>query len=160
MLLTEHGNLAGAAVAPNGMVARGPLSGRLLAVLPDDPRPVPELADQAGELAARTVDLLSDDDLQLALYLLYELHYRGLDGVDERWEWHPDLVATAAALESAFEAALRRLVAPRLPTSSPSPAEVPAALARLVADDTSPSLSAFLSRQATRSQYAEFLMHR
>src|ERR671911_357708 len=107
MLLTEHGNVAGRAVAPNGMVARGPLSGGLLAVLQDDPRPAPQLAGQAAELAARTADCLTDDDLQLTLYLLYELHYRGLDGVDERWEWHPDLVATSAALESGMEAALR-----------------------------------------------------
>src|SRR5918998_3885045 len=160
MLLTEHGTVAASAAAPNGMVARGPLSRRLLAVLQDDPRPAPELAGQAAGLAARTADCLTDDDLQLTLYLLYELHYRGLDGVDEHWEWHPDLVATAAALEATVEPALRRLVAPILPTGTPDPAEVPAVLARMIADDDSPSLSSYLARRGTRREYGEFLMHR
>jgi hypothetical protein len=160
MLVTEHGNVARSAVAPNGMVSRGPLSGGLLAVLQDAPRPAPELAGQAAGLAARTADCLTDDDLQLTLYLLYELHYRGLDGVDDRWEWHPDLVATAAALEAAVEPALRRLVAPILPTGTPDPAEVPAVLARMVADDDSPSLSSYLARRGTCREYGEFLIHR
>jgi Iron-containing redox enzyme len=160
MLVTEHGNVAAGALAPDGMPARGPLSDRLLAVLRGRPKPQPELVEQARRRADRTVDSLTDDDLQLTLYLLYELHYRGLAGVDERWEWHPDLVATAAALESGVEAALRRLAEPALPGVSPGPAEVPAALARLVADDSGPSLSTYLSRRGTRGQYAEFLMHR
>ena len=42
-------------------------------------------------------DPLADDDLQLALYLCYELHYHGLDGVDERWEWEPSLLAAGGA---------------------------------------------------------------
>jgi hypothetical protein len=160
MLLSEHGNVAAGAVAANGMMARGALSDHLLTVLSGRPGPKPELAGQARTLADRTVDSLTDDDLQLTLYLLYELHYRGLAGVDERWEWHPDLVATAAALESGLEAALRQLVEPTLPGASPGPREVPAALARLVAEDPGPSLSSYLSRQGTRSQYGEFLMHR
>ena len=160
MLVTEHGSVAASAVAPNGMLARGPLSDHLLSVLRGRPGPQPELADQAHALADRTADSLTDDDLQLTLYLLYELHYRGLAGVDDRWEWQPDLVSTAAALELGIEAALRRLVEPALPGSLPSPKEVPAALARLVADDPAPSLSSYLSRRGTRSQYSEFLMHR
>ena len=28
------------------------------------------------------------EDLQLALYALYELHYRGFRDADESWEWH------------------------------------------------------------------------
>lgn len=31
------------------------------------------------------------DHLQLALYLCYELHFRGFDGVDGTWEWDPEL---------------------------------------------------------------------
>jgi hypothetical protein len=31
-------------------------------------------------------DPIADLDLQLALYVCYELHYAGFDGVDERWE--------------------------------------------------------------------------
>ena len=53
-----------------------------------------------------TTDAVLDDDLQLALFLLYELHYRGLDGVDDRWEWAPDLLRLRGELEETFEAAL------------------------------------------------------
>jgi hypothetical protein len=160
MLVTDHGNVAGSAVAPNGMLARGALSDRLITVLRSDPGPCPDLSERARELADGAPDLLTDDDLQLSLYLLYELHYRGLHGVDDRWEWHPDLVATAAAVESALEARLRELAAPLLPETSPAASEVAVALARLAADDTGPSLSTYLSRRGTRSQYGEFVMHR
>ncbi|MET7526925.1 iron-containing redox enzyme family protein [Streptomyces sp900116325] len=47
------------------------------------------------------------DDLQLALYLCYELHYRGFDRVDGAWEWDPELLGVRAALERGFLAALR-----------------------------------------------------
>lgn len=48
------------------------------------------------------------DDLQLALYTCYELHYRGFDGVDPGWEWAPALLTVRAALEGRFLTALRR----------------------------------------------------
>src|SRR5918994_1740702 len=129
-------------------------------LLRGQPHAYPGLVDAARGAADQASDGLTDEDLQVSLYLLYELHYRGLAGVDERWEWHPDLVATAAVLESVAEEALRKLVAPALPPSPTSPKDVPAALARLVSDDSSPSLSAYLSRRGSRSQYSEFLMHR
>ncbi|MFB9535810.1 MULTISPECIES: iron-containing redox enzyme family protein [Streptomyces] len=47
------------------------------------------------------------DDLQLALYLCYELHYRGFAGVAPEREWDPDLLRTRAALEHRFLSALR-----------------------------------------------------
>ncbi|MFJ5775492.1 iron-containing redox enzyme family protein [Streptomyces sp. NPDC093094] len=47
------------------------------------------------------------DDLQLALYLCYELHYRGLAGVAPEHEWDPELLRTRAALEHRFLTALR-----------------------------------------------------
>ncbi|MGW0867206.1 iron-containing redox enzyme family protein [Streptomyces sp. NPDC002611] len=47
------------------------------------------------------------DDLQLALYLCYELHYRGFAGVTPELEWDPDLLRTRAALEHRFLSALR-----------------------------------------------------
>src|SRR5690606_6066858 len=55
----------------------------------------PETSD-AGEalgrldammLPSQSDDVLLDDDAQLSLFLLYELHYTGLDGVDDAWEW-------------------------------------------------------------------------
>ncbi|GGP59736.1 iron-containing redox enzyme family protein [Streptomyces calvus] len=47
------------------------------------------------------------DDFQLALYLCYELHYRGFAGVPADLEWDPDLLRTRGALERRFLAALR-----------------------------------------------------
>ncbi|WP_210569991.1 iron-containing redox enzyme family protein [Streptomyces sp. GESEQ-4] len=47
------------------------------------------------------------DDLQLALYLCYELHYRGFAGVPPDREWDPDLLRVRAALEHRFLSALR-----------------------------------------------------
>src|SRR5690349_6580396 len=47
-------------------------------------------------------------DLHLALYVCYELHYRGFAGVDPRWEWNPVLLAVRNQLEDAFLDAVRR----------------------------------------------------
>ncbi|MFE5618756.1 iron-containing redox enzyme family protein [Streptomyces sp. NPDC056470] len=47
------------------------------------------------------------EDLQLALHLLYELHYRGFDGVDDAREWDPDLLRLRQGLETRFLHALR-----------------------------------------------------
>ncbi|UJA11994.1 iron-containing redox enzyme family protein [Streptomyces collinus] len=47
------------------------------------------------------------DDLQLALYLCYELHYRGFAGVEARYEWDPELLRLRGALEDRFLTALR-----------------------------------------------------
>jgi hypothetical protein len=47
------------------------------------------------------------DDLQLALYLCYELHYRGFAGVSPEREWDPDLLRVRGAMERRFLSALR-----------------------------------------------------
>ena len=60
-------------------------------------------------------DPLGDDDLQLALYLCFELHYRCFAGVDPAWEWRPDLLAVRAVLEEAFFDALEAEVGPGEP---------------------------------------------
>jgi hypothetical protein len=47
------------------------------------------------------------DDHQLALYICYELHYRGFAGVGPEREWDPDLLRVRAGLEHRFLSALR-----------------------------------------------------
>lgn len=47
------------------------------------------------------------DDLHLALYVLYELHYQGFEGVPEDLEWDSGLLALRAAIEDRFLGALR-----------------------------------------------------
>ncbi|MFC7715847.1 hypothetical protein [Nonomuraea recticatena] len=83
--------------------ARGPITAALFGRLTGPPGGEP--------LAVHEVD---DEDLHLALFVCYELHYQGFDEVDERWEWEPSLLRTRAELERRFESALRKLV-PRPP---------------------------------------------
>src|SRR5689334_14733223 len=135
---------------------RGPWSETLLAALRGAP----------GALAATTdLDLafdgdpLADDDLHLALYCCYELHYRGLDGVDEAWEWDPGLLAFRAQLESIFDAGLRDAL--RGWTPPPADATTMDLALRAIADaDAAPSLSKHLERSGTLDELREFLVHR
>ena len=104
-------------------------------------------------------DPLADEDLNLALYVLYELHYRGFEGVDEAWEWHPALLALRAELERRFEAGLFDAVGePRAETVDASDMDV--ALRGIADGDDAPSLSIHVERRATGEQAREFLIHR
>lgn len=130
-------------------VSRGPVSAWLLATLRDEPAgPVPRLA--AG------VDPLTDDDLHLALWTCYELHYRGFDEVDDEREWDPAVLTVRADLERRFTAALRQAVGP----CDVHPAAVPAELVRRTSADSGPSLSRHLRRTADLAQFREFVTHR
>jgi hypothetical protein len=86
---------------------RGPLSAAVRAAL-TQAAPPPAPSALAPERAGAADPL--GEDLQLALYLCYELHYRGFAGVAEDWEWQPDLLRLREALESRFLAALREAV--------------------------------------------------
>jgi hypothetical protein len=132
---------------------RGPVTGILLEVL----RCPPGMPVELPVLDA-TPALLADDDVQLALYLCYELHYGELEGVDDDWEWDPGLLAFRAVLERAFEAALR--VAVRSPCEAANPQQLGTQLNALVAADDGPPLSRYVETRATREQLRELLVHR
>lgn len=51
-------------------------------------------------------------DLQLALYACYELHYRGFDGVDPRWEWDVGVLHLRSRLEDLYLGALHADIGP------------------------------------------------
>lgn len=132
---------------------RGPISASVLSMLTGGP------ATRAGEvrvLASEVADPLADGDLQLALACCYELHYRGLRGVDDRWEWDPSLLAVRAVLEGIVERALRELVHPPETTTG----TVWGDLQALVAADDGPALSLHLARWATADQFRDFLVQR
>ncbi|HLL68925.1 MAG TPA: iron-containing redox enzyme family protein [Micromonosporaceae bacterium] len=132
---------------------RGPVSSALVQALSVSPHELPT------HLAESFVDgdAITDEDLQLTLFLCYELHYRGWTGVDPDWEWEPSLLALRAVAERRFEAALRALVGPIAPVA---PSEVPRALGALVDADDGPSLARHLQSRASMAQFREFVTHR
>nr|WSX53453.1 iron-containing redox enzyme family protein [Streptomyces sp. NBC_00974] len=91
------------------------------------------------------------EDLQLALYLLYELHYRGFDGVDDEREWDPELLRLRQAMETRFLHALRT----ELPDA---PRSVEGAFAPLLVEpvDLSGSLSHHLETEGELWQLREY----
>jgi len=104
-------------------------------------------------------DPLADDDLHLALYLCYELHYRGLAEVDERWEWEPSLLALRREWEGLYEDALLATIGePRAPATTADDMDL--ALREIVDGDEGPSLSDHLERRGTLEQVLEFVVHR
>lgn len=93
------------------------------------------------------------DDLQLALYLCYELHYRGFAGVPADREWDPDLLRTRAALEHRFLSALR--------TDTPAHDSVEEAVADLLVEPVEGSgVSHFLSKEGELWQVREYAAQR
>jgi hypothetical protein len=128
--------------------SRGPLSHRALALLrEEEPGPVHPLACD---------DALGDDDLHLALYLCYELHYRGLPGIPDEREWDPAVLAFRRDLETLFEAALVRACPRRQVPAS----EVADTLRAITSASDPDPFSTVVEREASFEQAQEFLIHR
>jgi hypothetical protein len=128
--------------------ARGPVSEWVADTLSRPPGrcfAVPAAAD----------DPVTGDDSALALYLLYELHYRGIAGVDDEWEWAPALLTGRAELERRFLDRLRDAVPMR--DEVPDIAE---ALQELTDRGDGPALSTFCEQEATWEQIREVCIHR
>jgi hypothetical protein len=136
--------------------SRGPLTAVLLHELRSDAHRLPPIALPEPE------DPLLDEDLQLALYVLYELHYRGFDGVGERWEWEPSLLAVRSVLEDIFEGGLFTAIGPPDDELGLRPEDMDVALRGIADADAASelSLSTFLERDGTRDQFREFVVHR
>jgi hypothetical protein len=135
---------------------RGPLSEALLRTVAGH-RTAP-LASLAAR-AAPAGDPFLDDDAQLTLYLMYELHYGGLGPDADRLEWDADVLAARAHLERRLEAAVRAAC----PVRPCPPRDLPRTLFDLAADSGtpgSPSVPGFIARQATTAQVAEQLVLR
>ena len=130
---------------------RGPLSASMLGYVTGT-----QTRLSASEGPDGSADSLGDDDLHVALYLCYELHYRGLPGVPDALEWDLEVLRFRAGLERRFEQALREAVHPR-PLGE---GDVPRALRRIAREDGRPSLSRFIEREATPEQVKEFMILR
>ena len=139
-------------VEPRLPAARGPLS---MAVRRSLTKPAPR--DQLARIGASVRD--SDPyglDLQLALYICYELHYRGFAGVDPTWEWDPGLLHLRGQLERAFLAGVRRDVGAIEPSQTAA-AEMDS-LSIESTDGTGPSY--WLRDSGTWEQMREYFVHR
>jgi hypothetical protein len=109
-----------------------------------------------GEREIPHVVVTSDpDDLQISLWALYELHYRGFEDVADDLEWDPNVLAARRQLEELFETGLRRLTANLVAAASVVDGVV-AQLQHVVAEP-GPSLAAYLHRDATAEEYLDFL---
>ena len=95
-------------------------------------------------------------DLQLALYVCYELHYRGFAGVDPNWEWNAGLLHLRGQLEHAFLEAIRQDVG-EISSDDTASAEMDA-LAVEPVDGQGPSYH--LRDQGTWEQMREYFVHR
>jgi hypothetical protein len=95
-------------------------------------------------------------DLQLALCMCYELHYRGFAGVDPTWEWNPGLLHLRGQMERAFLAGVRRDVGPIEPDQT-AEAEMDSLSIESV-DGTGPSY--WLRDNGTWEQMREYFVHR
>ncbi len=131
--------------------ARGPVSASLLRYLTS-----PAAAASPFAPPVSGADVLGDDDVQLALAVAYELHYRGFDGVDEGLEWDIVLLAWRAQVEAVFLAALVEAVT--VPVAAATPVDV--ALRHIVDAGDGPSLSSYLMREASADQFRDFVVQR
>lgn len=123
----------------------GPLSERVISALLDDTGLDP------------TVELDGDDpfehDLQLALYVLNELHYRGWVGVDDRREWEPAVATVRTRLADEFHRRLELEVGANANVDPLAEAE------RLLGLD-GPSVSSHLRDHGTVEQVRESMVLR
>ena len=95
---------------------------------------------------------LDAEDRAITLWTLYELHYRGFEGVDDALEWDPDLLGVRRTLEADLLAGLQeRYIAPA--RTEPFAEELAAYVAAL----DGPSLARFVQREATREQALDVL---
>lgn len=136
---------------PTLPTAVGPVSGALLE----------HLACRAPRLHFNAVDAPVGDshplghDVQLALYICYELHYRGFLGVDSHWEWDPGVLQFRGQLERAFLGAVRDALAVEGPASA---ADEMTRISYDAPDGDGPSY--FLRDKGTWEQMREYFVHR
>jgi hypothetical protein len=149
--------------ARTGLPSAGPICDLVIGMLSlpaGRPAPSAEPVEEATRLSALVESPLDDDDLQLALYLCFELHYRSFPAVDPGWEWDPTLLAVRAVLEATFFEALEAEAAPTERIEQVSPARIGDLLFRLESEDDGVSLSRHLETKAEIEEFREFVVHR
>jgi hypothetical protein len=135
------------------------------------------LPEPCGPVSRQVVDVLSvewptsrsavvgdgpmmvDRDCQLALWILYELFYRGFDDVDPAREWDPVVIGMRSDLERPFERELREATRDRLADVA-NLGDVADQLLALVRQTDGPKLSSYLRREADADQMRDYLRER
>jgi hypothetical protein len=110
-------------------------------------------------LAYSEAPILTDRDAQLALWILYELSYRGFCGVDARLEWDRELIGLRVTLEDRFDGELRTATRARVSQQLQRPDDIGDLLLEM-AESEGPRLSSYLRREATEEQMLDFLRER
>ena len=144
--------LAPTSVEPTLPTAVGPLSATVLEMLRRGRPALHVRSINVGVCDADPYGL----DLQLALYVCYELHYRGFAGVNPRWEWNPALLHVRGRLEDAFLSAVRHDVG-AIGADETSVAEMDTLSVEPI-DGDGPSY--FLRDNGTWDQMREYFAHR
>jgi hypothetical protein len=130
---------------------RGPISRHVITSLSS--------GNDSSTIALGADPVLDDEDVQLALWTIYELHFRGFDAVPDDREWDIGLLGLRRAIESRFEHELREGTRDLL-SDVPDTGDIGRELLDLVASDDSPSPAAYLHRRASREQIVDFLRER
>lgn len=125
--------------------ARGTLSAELFDVLRG-------VGDRSALLDA---PVESDDDLQISLWALYELSYRGFDDAAADLEWDPTLLTLRARLEQRLESTWRER-GPDDALDDP----FPDALLSMIEHHDGRSVARFVQRDASREQVLELMRQR
>src|SRR3954465_8908251 len=129
---------------------RGPVSERVFAEMATpDPRAV------TLEPSSPAEDVLTDGDLQIALWALYELAFRGFEDVDPDHEWSPGLLTTRRALEEVLEGSLRALTDDAVDRAGAEHRRTAEQVLAVIEDVDDPRLARYLQREATEEQYRE-----
>lgn len=155
LTLIDHPAGGTAAPTPPPVPApRGPLSGALFAWWDGHSTGAEVETEARTARHLDVVDPLTDDDLHLALWACYQLHYGGLAGVPDAMEWDPATLAFRARLEASFESALRREHdTADLPTD-------PVAALDVVRTWPGPPLARTVEDEGTLAHLREFATHR
>lgn len=132
-----------------GAARKGALSAWVRDVLVGvDPGHAPDVPEDA---------LTGNEDAQLALWMTYELHYRGFDDVSPDAEWDLGILALRRQLERRFEEQLRAVTAS---AEVPLDTDVGEVLLDLAQSADGPSIALRLQRDATVDQMRDYLSQR
>ncbi len=132
---------------------------RLCAAQPGEEPTTTDMVSAVRAALAECHDVIVDEDLQVLLFCLYELHYSGVENVDDLWEWDPGILHVRSIIEAAFETRLRSVAT--VPERPPATAAaVSAALFQLTGRNPAPTIARFVARHANDDQLRELLMQR